>query len=182
MTAALRWAGITALAAAVTLTWRAGAGMLAGAIGLGIVAHAALRTGARAMLRNGVPALLFALGLLALQWLGGAVDIRAPLRAIAVFSLSTAAARLVPMPGLTALCPGSRRRLPLLFLLFIRHFTVILTGEITRVFQARSLCIPCNCSRSGFQSLAWAAAAVLRRSLERAERFYAAQAAGGFPE
>jgi hypothetical protein len=114
--------------------------------------------------------------------MGGGVDIRVALRTVAIFALSTAAARLLPPPGLASLAPGTRRRAPVLFLFFVRHFASILIGEAMRTYQARALCVASNWSRSGFESLAWATVAVFRRSLGRAERFYAAQLVGGFEE
>lgn len=182
MRTACRWVGLLMLAAAAVLALSFGPGMLVGAIAAGLSVHVALGTGARAMLRASVPIAIFAALLTGFQWLGNAVDVRIPLRMIAVFALSTAAARLVPAPGLSSLSPQSRFRVPVLFLLLVRHFSLVLIGEVKRTFQARALCISSNCNRSGFQSLAWATAAVFRRSFDRAERFYAAQMVGGLEE
>ena len=182
MKTAFRLIGFATLTAAGIAALRSGTCALFGAIALGILAHAALRTSARMMFYLSVPVMMFALALLALQWLDGSVDPRLPLRLIAVFSLSTSAARLVPPPGMASLRPRSRMRLPFLFLLFVRHFSVVLLEEVRRTFQARSLCISSEFSRGGLRSLTWATVAVFRRSLDRAERFYAAQLIGGFPQ
>jgi hypothetical protein len=169
---ALALAGVAAL-----LPWP---GALAIAIGLGVASHAALRTGARTALRFGAPVLLFAIILTALQWLNGAVDFRLPMRTVAIFLLSTAAFRVLPRSSLiAALDPRSRWYLPVMFLLFVRHFAAMLLQEVRRAFQARSLCVSANFRRGGFQSLAWATASVFRRAIDRAERFYAAQTIGG---
>jgi len=152
------------------------------AIALGIAAHLLLRTGARRLLWLSLPVLIFAAVLVALQWLGGAVDLRLPLRVVAVFLLSTALVRALPPPSLAACSPRSPFRLPLLFLLFVRHFTAILIQEARRTFQARRLCVSREFGGGAFQSLVWATAAMFRRSFDRAERFYAAQLIGGLPE
>jgi hypothetical protein len=170
------------MAAAAALALTADAARIVGAIAAGVSMHFALRTRVRTMLRASAPVAMLSAALMALQWIGGRVDIRLPLRTVAIFALSTAAARLLPPLGLASLTPGSRRRAPALFLFFVRHFASILIGEAMRTYQARALCVASTWSRSGFESLAWATVAVFRRSLGRAERFYAAQIVGGFEE
>ncbi|MEB2364405.1 MAG: hypothetical protein OZ929_23960 [Bryobacterales bacterium] len=177
-----RLGGLSMLAAAAVLALSSGPGMLISTIVAGLSVHLALGTGARAVLHAAVPVVIFATALTGFQWLGDTVDIRLPLRVIAVFALSTAAARLLPPPGLTSLSPRSRFRIPVLFLLLVRHFSLVLIAEVKRTFQARALCISSNYNRSSFQSLVWATAAVFRRSFDRAERFYAAQMVGGLEE
>jgi hypothetical protein len=180
MKATIRSVAFLLLMAAGVAALRSGPGALAAAIGLGIASHAALRTRARTGLHFAAPVLLFALVLTALQWLNGAVDIRLPLRTVAVFLLSTAAFRVLPWDGLiAALDARSRCYLPAMFFLFVRHFAAMLVEEVRRVFLARSLCVSANFRRGGFQSLAWATASVFRRAIDRAERFYAAQTIGG---
>ena len=104
----------------------------------------------------------------------------AALRTIAVFLLSTVAFRVLPWSDLIAVLDiRSRWYLPVMFLLFVRHFAAMLLEEVRRAFQARSLCVSTNFRRGGFRSLAWATASVFRRAIDRAERFYAAQTIGG---
>jgi hypothetical protein len=183
MKAAIRSAAFLMLMAAGVVALRSGPGSLAAAIGLGIASHAAIRIRARTALHFAAPVVFFALVLTALQWLNGAVDVRLPLRTIAVFLLSTAAFRVLPWSDLiAALDIRSRWYLPVMFLLFVRHFAAMLLEEVRRAFQARSLCVSANFRRGGFQSLAWAAASVFRRATDRAERFYAAQTIGGMQE
>ena len=180
MKAAFRSVAFLLLMAAGVAALRSGPGALAAAIGLGIASHATLRTRARTALHFAAPVLLFALVLTTLQWLNGAVDIRLPLRTVAVFLLSTAAFRVLPWDDLIAVLDArSRWYLPAMFLLFVRHFAAMLVEEVRRVFLARSLCVSANFRRGGFQSLAWATASVFRRAIDRAERFYAAQTIGG---
>jgi hypothetical protein len=54
-----------------------------------------------------------------------------------------------------------------------------LIDESRRTFLARSLCVNRKFGRGSFTSLAGAVAAVFRRALARAERFYAAQSISG---
>lgn len=171
------------LLSAGALALRLGPAAIVAVIGFGIASHAAMRTRAAMALPFAAPVLLFALVLCALQWLNGAVDIRLPLRTVAVFLCSTAAFRVLPWPDLIAeIDARSHWRLPVMFLLFVRHFAIVLVEEVRRAFQARSLCVAANFRRGGFQSLAWATASVFRRAIERAERFYAAQTIGGIEE
>jgi hypothetical protein len=173
----LVFAMLTLAGVAVLLPWPSA---IAIAIGLGAASHAAMRAGARTVLRFGAPVLLFAVVLTALQWLNGAADLRLPLRTIAVFLLSTAAFRALPWSGMAgALDARSRWYVPAMFLLFVRHFAAMLVEEVRRAFQARSLCVSADFRRGGFQSLTWATVSVFRRALDRAERFYAAQTIGG---
>lgn len=176
-------AGLRDAHAAGALALRFGPGTIVAAIGLGIASHAVMRIRVRMALPFVAPVLLFAFVLIALQWLNGAVDIRLPLRTIAVFLCSTGAFRVLPWSDLIAgLDTRSHWYLPVMFLLFVRHFATVLLEEVRRAFQARSLCVPANFRRGGFQSLAWATASVFRRSIDRAERFYAAQTIGGMQE
>jgi hypothetical protein len=159
---------------------RVGPVAIAAAIGIGIASHAAMHIRPRMAFSFCGPVLLFASILIALQWLNGAVDIRLPLRTIAVFLCSTAAFRVLPWSDLiTGLDSRSHWYLPVMFLLFVRHFAAVLVEEVRRAYQARSLCVSSNFRRGGLQSLAWASASVFRRAIDRAERFYAAQTIGG---
>jgi hypothetical protein len=177
-----RWSRLLPIAAVSVLALTSGPWIIAGACAAGMLAHVSLRTDMRWMLGASVPTIMFGAVLVGLQRLGGNVDLRVPLRVIAVFLLSTAAARLIPVPDLQLVRRGSRWRVPVLFLFFVRHFATILIGEVRRTFQARALCVSSNLNRSGLQSLAWATVAVFRRCFDRAERFYAAQMLSGFEE
>lgn len=177
---AARSLAFLALLAAGAAALRCTSAAIAAIIGLGVVAHAAMRIQVRMALPFAGPILLFALILIALQWLNGEVDIRLPLRTIAVFLCSTAAFRVLPWSDLIAgLDTRSRWYLPMMFLLFVRHFAVVLVEEVRRVYQARALCVSANFRRGGFHSLVWATASVFRRAIDRAERFYAARTMAG---
>lgn len=130
--------------------------------------------------RAAMPVGIFVAGVAVLQWFHDKVDWLLPLRTVAVFLLSTLAMRIVPWEWLASrLSPGSRFYAPGLFLLFVRHFTQILIAEAQRTLQARAMCAPSLFHAGGFSSLANALAAIFRRALTRAERFYAAQTLNG---
>ena len=180
MKTAFRLLAFLALLAFGAAALRCGPAAIAAIAGLAAASHAAMRVTTKAALPFAGPVLLFALVLLALQWLNGALDILLPLRTIAVFLCSTAAFRVLPWSDLiAALDPRSHWYLPVMFLLFVRHFAAVLVEEVRRAFQARSLCVSANFRRGGFQSLVWATASVFRRAIDRAERFYAARTMGG---
>jgi hypothetical protein len=176
----MRIALAAALAAGIALATRADGLLLAGAILIGAAAHVAAGRGLVPLIRSLVPVALFAAAVVALQWLSGTAGYTLPMRTLAVFLLSTAAFRIVPWESAAGrLSPESRLYAVGLFLLFVRHFSAILIDESRRTFQARSLCVNRKFGRGSFTSLAGAVAAVFRRALARAERFYAAQSISG---
>jgi hypothetical protein len=61
-----------------------------------------------------------------------------------------------------------------LFLLALHHFYRILTEEALRLMRARSLCVRRETGPMALASLAAAVGDLIRRTLNRAERFYAA--------
>jgi len=183
MRTAAGWLAFLALLTAGAAALRCGPLAITAIAGLGIAAHAAMGVRARTALLSAGPVLFFAAMLMALQWMSGAVDIRLPLRSVSVFLCSTAAFRALPWPALIAgLDARSRWYVPVMFLLFVRHFAAVLTGEVRRAYHARSLCVTVNFRRGGFRSLVWVTAAVFRRAADRAERFYAAQSLYGEPQ
>ncbi len=134
-------------------------------------------------IRSMLPIVMFAGVLALMQWVSSAPASSLPLRTIAVFLLSTTAFRLLPWSeAISAVHPGSRLFGLVLFALFVRHFAVIFVRESQRVLQARSLRISCPWGRGSFGSLVAAVAALVGRSLVRAERFYAAQSLRGLAE
>ena len=129
---------------------------------------------------RGVAAILGFAGLLMLiewrvTWL--------PVVTVAVFLVSTAAFQMAPWrSAIFAVRPGSRLYNAVLFGLFVRHFAAILETESRRVLTARRLCISRKWGPGWLRSLAFALAALITRSLVRAERFYAAQRVRGLGE
>jgi hypothetical protein len=170
---------IALLTCAVAAT-RLPLGPLAAIIAAAMVVHGCLGRQLRRMLRAAIPIALFVAAVAALQWFHGKVDWLLPLRTVAVFLLSTLAMRLAPWDWFAAhLSPRSKLYLPGLFLLFVRHFSEILVAEPQRTLQARAMCAPSLFRAGGFSSLASALAAIFRRTLRRAEHFYAAQLLNG---
>lgn len=174
------------LAAAVLLIAALGAVLtsdlatLLALVAAGLLLHFAMAPGLGSGLRRLAPVFIFA-GLLAgLQWLGGAAEPRLALKTIAVFVLAVPAARVVRWEELLARSqPGSLVFSAALFLLLVRHFVLVFGGEARRLLTAQSLAAPRRWRHGWWSSLVWALAALFRRALVRAERFYAAQLVRG---
>jgi len=129
------------------------------------------------------PITLFAGVLAALQWIGGTLQWQLPLRSVAVFLLATSAAGLIPWDRvLLRVKPLSSLYTIALFLLILKHFVQILGTEARRLMIARRLAVTRRYGAGWFTSLTWATAGIFRRSLVRAERFYASQLMRGLAE
>ena len=134
-------------------------------------------------LRPTIPIVLFAGVLAGMQWISQGTVTSLPLKTVAVFLLSTAAFRVLPWDEMSsAIQPGSALFASLLFALFLGHFAAIFAVESRRVLQARALRVSHPWGRVAFRSLGAAVAAVVRRSMDRAETFYAAQSLRGLAE
>jgi hypothetical protein len=134
-------------------------------------------------IRSMLPIVMFAGVLALMQWVSSAPVSSLPVKTIAVFLLFTTASRLLPWPDvISAVRPGRKLFGLVLFALFVRHFADIFVRESLRVLQARSLRISRPWGRGAFASLVAAVAALVGRSLVRAERFYAAQSVRGLAE
>lgn len=131
----------------------------------------------RRFLKMAIPLALFCAVTVALQAIAGRVDPWLPLKTFLAFLLGFCLYLSFPWRRLPRLLrPGlARRNVPILFLLFIRHFAAILGEEALRLFRARRLVVARERGPLGFFSLRCAVAAMFRRTLARAERFYAAQ-------
>lgn len=153
------------------------------AIALGLVARAVVWKSLGRSLRATFPIVAFAAVLATMQWFADGQVSLLPLKALAAFLLSTAACRSLPWSEMVrAIRPSSRLSRIVLFGLFARHFTGILASESRRVLQARALRLTRRYGPGWFRSLGCAMAALLGRSLIRAERFYAAQLLRGLGE
>lgn len=147
--------------------------------GAALVLHLRLYRGVRLLL----PVAGFALVLAGLEWLGRGAPSALGLRTVMVFLVVTSAARMVPWDRLARRArPGSRLFRVVLFLHITRHFAGILGQEARRLLVARSLCVRRAWGPGALRSLAWALAALLLRSLRRAERFYAALSLEGLAD
>jgi hypothetical protein len=170
---------VAALGAAVAALWLHGPALLITAIA-GFAAHSFRSGGVRRTLRDSLPLAMF-LGFIAvLQLASGSAGWELPLRALAVFWFAAVAFGVLPWNQLVVLArPRSPFFSVVLFLLFLRHFALVLRDEVRRVLQARRLCVRYRFGAGSFRSLVWAVVALFRRALVRAERFYAAQWLGG---
>jgi len=100
MSTAWRWCGLVLIAAASVLAVSSGPWTIAAAFATGMLVHLSLRTDMRWMLGASVPVVMFGAVLIGLQWLGRNVDLRVPLRVIAIFALSTATdSSRIPLEG-----------------------------------------------------------------------------------
>lgn len=130
-----------------------------------------------------VPILLFCAALAALELVGHRSISALPLRALASFSGLVLAFRVAPwMNLLRSVSPRSRLFVPVLFLLFVLHFTQILRNEALRSLTAYRLVVPHPLKRGGIRALACSLDSFFHRGLLRAERFYAAQLLKGLAE
>jgi hypothetical protein len=117
---------------------------------------------------------LFAASIYALQAVTHRTDWKVALRIVFVFAAVRLLSELCTARGIPV--PHQRPLYRLfLFLHFTRHFTAILLEEAKRLLIARRLAAPKLYGAGGFSSLVHSLNAILRRSLVRAERFYAAQ-------
>lgn len=134
-------------------------------------------------LRRLLPLAVFAAGLAAIEWLAGTLDPWLPLKTLGAFAIGAALFAAIPWRLMSRrLAPGKWWYTPVLFLLFLRHFTEILSDEPVRVLRARSMVISRRYGPGWLQSLAYALAGLFRRAIDRAERFYAAQLVRGLAE
>jgi len=167
---------MAALAAVMATDPAVLAALAAGAVLTNLAMAGRLASG----LRRLAPILVFAGFLASLEWLGGAAQPRLALRTVAVFAFLVPAARLILWEELlTSRRPGSALFRIALFLLMVRHFTRVLAGEAWRFLIAQALAAPRKWRKGWWSSLVWALAALFRRALLRAERFYAAQLVRG---
>lgn len=149
----------------------------------GFVLRTIVSRSAPRALRSTLPVVLFAAVLALMQWVASQSISSLPLQTVAVFLFSATAFGIFPWSEtFSAVRPSSTLFGLVLFALFIRHFAMIFASESRRVLQARSLRISRTYGRGWFRSLVAALAALIGRSLSRAERFYAAQFLRGLTE
>jgi energy-coupling factor transporter transmembrane protein EcfT len=123
-----------------------------------------------------IPVVMFAVCLAALEWYSTGRVTLLGARTLGVAGVSVLAARTVPWRRFALrVHPRNGAFRFILFGLFSAHFARTLVQESRRLLQARGLCITRKWGPGAFDSLRHAVAAVFRRALTRAERFYAAQ-------
>lgn len=158
-------------------------GWVFAAMAAGFIVRAVAWRNLAGSLRSSLPIVAFAAVLAAMQWIAHGQVSLLPLKAVAVFLLSTAALRSLPWSEMVrAIHPGSRLSGVVLFGFFAQHFTGILATESRRILQARALRLARRLGPGWFRSLVGAMAGIFRRALARAERFYAAQSLRGLGE
>ncbi len=147
-------------------------GALPASYGLSIFAWKSAKKSMRALL----PITIFVAVLSLIQWLYHEFHYEVVAKTLAVFWLTASAFRFMPWNRFgDGIRPGSRLTAPILYLLFIRHFALILSGESKRLLTARSRTVFKPCGRWSFRSLISALGSLFLRAMNRAERFYAAQ-------
>ena len=130
-----------------------------------------------------VPILLFCAVLALLEWIDHRTVSALPLKALVSYLAVALAFRIMPWVALVrSVPPRSRFFPPVLFFLFIRHFTFILRDEAMRSLNAYRLAVPHPFRSGGIRALAYSLDSFFRRCLLRAERFYAAQLLWGLAE
>jgi len=145
--------------------------------GFSIIAWKSAIKAMRALL----PITIFVLALGLVQWVYHEPDLSVAAKTLAVFWLTASAFRLIPWTQFgNAFRPGSRLSAFMLYMLFIRHFALILIGESRRLLTARSRTVFKPYGRWSFRSMVSSLAALFLRAMNRAERFYAAQMLKGF--
>jgi energy-coupling factor transporter transmembrane protein EcfT len=181
---ALRVVGaVVLLVAAVMVATVNNEALLLIAIIGGFVLRTIVSRSARRAMRSTLPVVVFAALLALMQWASSQSVSSLPPQTIALFLFSATAFGIFPWSEtFSGVRPGSTLFGFVLFALFIRHFAIIFTSESRRVLQARSLGISRAYGPGWFRSLVAAVAALIGRSLSRAERFYAAQSLRGFTE
>ena len=129
------------------------------------------------------PILLFRAVLALLEWIDHRTVSALPLKALVSYLAVALAFRIMPWVALVrSVPPRSRFFPPVLFFLFIRHFTLILRDEAMRSLTAYRLAVPHPFRSGGIRALAYSLDSFFRRCLLRAERFYAAQLLWGLAE
>ena len=146
-------------------------GALPASFGLSIIAWKSAAKSVRALL----PITIFIVASSLIQWLYHELNLEVAAKTLAVFWLTASAFRFIPWNKLPdAVRPGSWLATPVLYLLFIRHFALILSSESKRLLTARSRAVFKPYGRWSFKSLASAVGSLFLRAMNRAERFYAA--------
>jgi hypothetical protein len=129
------------------------------------------------------PILLFCAVLAFLEWIDHRTVSVLPLKALVSYLALALAFRIMPWVALVrSVPPRSWFFQPILFFLFIRHFTSILRDEALRSLTAYRLAVPHPFRRDGFRALAYSLDSFFRRCFFCAERFYAAQLLRGLAE
>jgi hypothetical protein len=169
------------LLAAVAVAWSTQLWVLICALPGGLILNILVWKSAAQSLRAMLPVAIFVAVLASLQWLYQGIRFETAAKTLAVFWLTASAFRMIPWNRLANFIrPGSPISAIILYMLFIRHFALILVGESRRVLTARSRAVLRPYGSWSFRSLSAALISLFLRAINRAERFYAAQILKGF--
>jgi hypothetical protein len=164
------------LAAAVIIAFTRQGWLVIGALPAGYALNILAWKSAKKSIRALLPVTIFVATLSLIQWFYHNLNLEVAAKTLAVFWLTTSAFQLTPWNRLgDAIHPGSRLATPILYVLFMRHFALILSGESRRLLTARSRTVFRPYGRWSFRSLVSALVSLFLRAMSRAERFYAAQ-------
>jgi len=179
-----RWAcGILLLGVSVAVSLTDNYLLLIITLSAGLAAHALAWKNLSRSLYATLPVVVFAAALTLLQVLTRIPVTSLAAKTLTIFLFTASAFRIIPWQNsLAAVHPGTPSFAVALYILFIRHFFYILSGEALRLLRARGLSISRPYGKGSFRSLVGALAAFFNRSLLRAERFYAAQLLRGLAE
>ena len=167
---------ISLMTAAAVVAFTHHVWLLIGALPVGFALSIIAWKSAAKSMRALLPVTIFVLALGLVQWIFHEPDLQVAAKTLAVFWLTASAFRFIPWNRFgNVFYPGSRMMAPLLYLLFIRHFALILSGESRRLLTARSRTVFRPYGRWSFRSIVSALASLFLRAMNRAERFYAAQ-------
>ncbi len=177
MSAILALCGLIVLLARGSLFWLALAALGA------LVTEASFLCNLRLYILRALPVLLFCAVLMILELVGHHSVSSLALKAFASYAILVLAVRLMPWTAIIrSVSPQSRFFVPILFLLFVHHFTLILRDETFRTLTAYRLAVPHPFRHGGLKALAFALNSLFRCCLVRAERFYAAQLLRGLAQ
>lgn len=152
---------------------------LAAAAAFAIVVEVVLKRSVRWL----EPVLLFCAVIALLEWIDHRTVTELPLKSLVGYLGVARAFQLIPWVDLLRLAqPQSRLAAPVLFLLFVRHFILILRDEAMSSLTAYRLAVPHSFRYDGVRALAYSLDSFFRRCLFRAERFYAALLLRGLAE
>jgi hypothetical protein len=167
----------------ILLLTRGGFVWITEAAALALIAESILLHSARFCLRRAVPVLFFCVVLAVLEWLAHHVVSTLAIKTFASYLIVQLCVRIVPWSAATQYVRPQSCLFPLiLYLLFVRHFVLVLRDESVRSLTAWRISAPYLLRRGGLRSLVFSLDAFIRRCLTRSEHFYAAQLLRGLAE
>jgi hypothetical protein len=147
------------------------------------LARALLLRDFRKCIRHALPVFLFCAILVVLEFIAHRSLSNLALKTFVCYAIVVLSVHLMPWTVMVrSVSPRSCLFAPVLFLLFVHHFTAILQEETRRSLTAYRMAVPHPFRRGGVRALAFSLDSLFCRCLLRAERFYAAQTLRGIAE